>query len=127
MNEETIYHLTIEQAKAIYKGEFWNHAPFDKIMSQDYCNYIFDLAVNIGIAPAIKAVQRATWAVLKRWELIKDDGVMGDKTLAALSQCGFMIMPALRAERGAHYRAVVASHPEQAENLRGWYDRTYNR
>jgi lysozyme family protein len=125
VTDETIKNLTIEQAKLIYKGEFWAHAPFGKILNQEYANYIFDMSVNMGIAPAIKCTQRATWAVLKKWDILPDDGILGDKTLAAIQQCGFMIMPALRAERGAYYRAIISAYPEQIENLHNWYNRTY--
>lgn len=126
VTEDSIKNLTIEQAKLIYKGEFWDHAPFEKIMNQEYCNYIFDMAVNMGIAPAIKCVQRACWSVMKRWRNLADDGILGDKTLAAIAQCGFMISSPLRAERGAYYRSVVFNHPEQMDCLENWYDRTYN-
>jgi len=126
VDEQTIRNLTIDQAKNIYRGEFWDHAPFDRIINQEHCNFIFDMAVNMGIAPAIKCVQRACWAVMKKWEQITDDGILGDQTLAAIRQCGFLIMPPIRAERGSYYRSLVSNNPQLKEFLRGWYDRTYN-
>lgn len=126
ITEETMKALTLNQAKLIYKGEFWNHAPFQEIQNQDHCNYIFDMCVNFGISPAIKCVQRACWAVMKRWENLKEDGILGENTLLAIKICGVFIMPALRAERGCFYRMIVEKHPEQKEFLRGWYNRTYN-
>lgn len=125
VNEDTIRHLTLEQAKNIYRGEFWEHAPFERIMNQEHCNYVFDMAVNMGIAPAIKCVQRACWAVMKKWQLLIDDGILGEKTLAAIQQCGFLIMPPMRAERRGYYQAIIHNNPEQKEFLKGWYDRTY--
>lgn len=125
ITRETILHLTMQQAKNIYQGEFWKHAPFEKIMNQEYCNYIFDMAINMGIAPAIKCVQRACWAVMKKWEQLKDDGILGDKTIQAIQLCGFLIMPALRAERGNYYRAIIVHDPEQESNLKSWFNRTY--
>jgi len=126
VTDDTIRHLTPSQVSAIYKGEFWDHAPFDKIENQLHCNYIFDMAVNMGIAPAIKCVQRACWAIMKKWELLLDDGILGEKTLAAIKQCGFFIMPPMRAERGSYYRDIVEKYPQEKEFLKGWYDRTYN-
>lgn len=125
VTEETIRRLDIGQAKSLYHSEFWERAPFDQIVHQMHCNYIFDMAVNLGISPAIKCVQRACWAVMKKWELLPDDGILGENTLSSLRYCGFLIMPALRAERANHYRNIVNNHPEQKEFLRGWYDRTY--
>jgi lysozyme family protein len=126
-NEDTIKNLTIDQAKAIYRGEFWEQAPFEKISNQEYCNYIFDMAVNIGLAPAIKCVQRACWAVQRDWGHLKDDGILGLQTLAAIRVCGVFIMPALRAERANHYRLIINNHPEQKEFFNGWLNRTYGK
>lgn len=125
INEDTIRHLTVDQAKKIYRGEFWQHAPFDKIINQEHGNYIFDMVVNMGINPAIKCVQHAIWAVLKKWEMLEDDGIFGDKTITLLNQCGFLIMPALRAERACYYRALASQSEFNKELLHGRYNRTY--
>lgn len=125
-DEDQIRSLTLAQAYAIYHGEFWSQAPFNKIKNLEHCKYIFDMAINLGIAPAIKCVQRACWAVMRKWEELKDDGILGDKTLIAIDLCGHLIMPALRAERGNYYRNIVKAHPEQQEFLDGWYNRTYH-
>lgn len=126
VDQETIRHLTLEQAKAVYKGEFWDQVPLEKIINQIHCNYIFDMCVNMGIAPAIKCVQRALWAVVKEWQKIPDDGILGNQTLSLIKQCGFLIMPALRAERGSYYRFLTYEHPQEKEFLHGWYNRTYH-
>jgi lysozyme family protein len=121
---QTIIELTLEQAKKIYKGEFWDCAPFDKISNQEHANYIFDMAVSIGIAPAIKCLQRACWSVIKKRDLI-DDGILGDKTLATLKVCGFLIMPAMRSERAGYYRLVVQHSTDEKEFIDGWLTRAY--
>lgn len=126
VSEDTIRNLTINQAKQLYYFQFWLHAPFSQILYQEHANYLFDMAVNLGIAPAIKCIQRACWAVMKKWELLHDDGILGSNTLAAIEKCGFLLLPALRAERGNYYRNIVNRDPEQMEFLKGWYDRTYN-
>lgn len=123
---DTIKNLTHDQAKAIYKGEFWDHAPFESIMRQVHANYIFDMAVNMGISPAIKCVQRACWSVLKRWELLPDDGILGQQTLSMINQSGIFLLPPIRAERGNYYLRLVEKQPENKEFLNGWYNRTYN-
>lgn len=125
--KETIINLTKEQAIAIYRGEFWEHAPFEAIANQEYCNYIFDMAVNMGIANAIKCVQRATWAVMRRPSELLDDGILGTKTIAAIAYCGFFLMAPLRAERAAYYRSLIAHDVTQKDFLHGWYDRTYRK
>lgn len=130
INGEDIKNLTIEQAKSIYYGEFWLHAPFEKIINQDLCNYIFDMAVNMGISPAIKCLQRACWAVMHDMYILVDDGILGEKTLHIVND--FLgkfpeLLSALRAERARYYRAIVASRPEQKIFLKGWLARTYRK
>lgn len=126
IDEQTIRDLKPEQARQIYYFQFWLHARFADIESQDQANYLFDMAINLGIAPAVKCIQRAIWAVMKRWDLLVDDGILGDKTLAALHKCGFLLMPALRAERANYYRNIVNLHPDQKEFFDGWLNRTYS-
>lgn len=122
--DDTIRDLSIDKAKEIYRGEFWNAASFEKIGNQEQANYIFDTAVNMGIAPAIKCVQRAVWSVMKRRE-IQDDGILGVQTLAGIQRCGFLLMPAMRSERAGYYRLTVAHDAQQDANLQGWLNRAY--
>lgn len=124
VTEQTIRDLTIEQAKRIYFNEFWVNAPFEKIGNQEHCNYIFDMAINMGVAPAIKCVQRACWSVMKKRDLI-DDGILGEKTLKAIQMCGFMIMPPMRSERAGYYRLIVQHSPDEKEFINGWLNRAY--
>lgn len=124
INEDTVRFLSLDQAKAIYKGEFWDQAPFEHIRNEDHCRYIFDMAVNMGIAPAIKCVQRASWAVMKRRELI-DDGILGNKTLSMIERCGFLMMPAMRSERAGYYRLVAQNDSSQDDFINGWLKRAY--
>lgn len=122
---DDIRHLTVEQAKALYLNEFWNHAPFGKINSQNTVNAVFDHAVNAGISPAIKCLQRACWAVMKTKGIPVDDGVLGNITLNIVNQCVFYILPALRAERAAYYRALAEKNSEMKVFLEGWLARAY--
>lgn len=124
VTEQTIRDLTEQQAKDILYGEFWQHARFSEIKNQEQCNYIFDMAVNSGIAQAIKCAQRACWACMKRRALV-DDGILGDKTLMTINMCGFLLMPALRSERAGYYRLITQSNPENHVFLQGWLKRAY--
>lgn len=124
VSEQTIRDLTLDQAKKIYRGEFWEQAPFEKIGNQDHANYIFDMAINMGVAPAIKCVQRACWAVMRKRDLI-DDGILGSKTLDAIQRCGFLVAPAMRSERAGYYRVLVAQDEQQKQFIQGWLNRAY--
>lgn len=124
VTEDTIKELNINQAKKIYYNEFWIHAPFDKINNPDVVSYIFDAAINMGISPAIKCLQRAVWSVMKD-RCIVDDGILGDETLAIVNRCDFLLLVALRSERAGYYRLVAQMDIEHSHNLNGWLNRAY--
>jgi lysozyme family protein len=124
INEQTIIELKQYQASDIYHGEFWSHAPFEKIGNQEVANFVFDMAINMGISPAIKCLQRALWSVRKRRDLV-DDGILGEKTLSAIQLCGFLVLPAMRSERAGYYRLIAQNNVEEQNNLNGWLRRAY--
>lgn len=119
VTDDTIRNMDKNLAVKIYKIFFWDIAPFYRIANQLHCNYIFDMSVDQGLAPAIKCVQHAIWAVSKQ-NLLAADGILGDKTIAGIKLCGFMLMPALRAERANYYRSL-----DKKEFIEGWLRRTY--
>lgn len=70
-----IKNLTLPQAKAIYRLDFWGAAKCDSL--PDAIRFdVFDMAVNSGVSKAIKTIQTA----LK----VKADGIIGRNTLAAI-------------------------------------------
>ena len=125
INGDTIRELTIAQAKALYKGEFWDHAPFQTINNQQNANFIFDMAVNMGISPAIKCAQRACCAVMKRRAALVDDGVLGNGTIEMINHCGPYLLPAMRSERAGEYRMIAVINPGEKDELEGWLTRSY--
>jgi lysozyme family protein len=120
-----LINLSLDQAKALYKGEFWDHAPFHDISNQNAVNFIFDMAVNMGISPAIKCAQRACWSVMKKRGIIEDDGILGNETLSLINQCGVYLLPAMRSERAGYYKIIVEHNPAQKEFIDGWLNRSY--
>jgi|TARA_R110000824_G_scaffold13070_1_gene57023 lysozyme family protein len=69
--------VTIEDAQAIYKKDYW--AKIRAIELPKIIRYsVFDAAVNAGNRQAILWLQRSAG--------VKDDGVLGPKTLAAVRQ-----------------------------------------
>lgn len=121
----TVKLLTNEQISALYRGEIWDTALFLKIMNQALCNYIFDMCVNHGMDQGIKLTQRAIWACQKRRDFIRDDGILGSRTIQAINQCSFMLQVAMQAQRDGFYRRLVAVDPSRKEYLNGWLNRCY--
>ena len=69
--------LTLGQAKAIYRRDYWIPAGCDRAPEPLRFD-LLDMAVNSGVKVAIRTLQRALG--------IGDDGLIGPTTLSALSQ-----------------------------------------
>lgn len=67
--------LTREQAKALYKRDYWDRAQCDQLPPA-VAFQVFDTAVNSGIGQAIRFLQRAVG--------VADDGQVGPLTIAAV-------------------------------------------
>jgi len=72
-----IENITLQQAKDIYKRDWWDkcgaHALHSAIVFQ-----VWDFGINAGLKRAVIALQRAAG--------VHDDGILGPKTLQAVSQ-----------------------------------------
>lgn len=74
-----IRNLTLEQAKAIYRKDFWTKVHADKL-PDGVVWQLFDFAVSSGIETAIRLYQRALG--------VADDGHFGPVSLQASLQLG---------------------------------------
>lgn len=126
VTEKSIIDLTKDQAIRLYKSEFWDKAPFEKIMNPQLGKYIFDMAIHHGINRATKITQRACCAAQKMKDYVKDDGVFGSKTLSAVNYASFMLIPALISGRTGFMRQLVAVKPQLAVFLDGWITRAFD-
>jgi lysozyme family protein len=73
--EEDIKNLTLERAKAIYRRDYWDVIHADEL-PKHVRFAVFDAAVNSGVRAAVQWLQRAVG--------VKDDGMIGHKTLSAV-------------------------------------------
>ena len=72
-----IANLTPDQAKAIYKRDYWQRARCDEL-PPPLAFQVFDTAVNSGIGQAIRFLQRAVG--------VADDGQIGPLTMNAVKR-----------------------------------------
>ena len=70
-----IKNLTREQAKEIYRADFWERGRMDEY-DPAIAFQVFDIAVNSGIETAVRMLQRAAG--------VADDGHIGPVTVAAI-------------------------------------------
>lgn len=73
-----IENLTLEQAESIYYTDWWAPMQLDSMLPAIQYQ-LFDTAINHGMRTASKMLQRAVQ--------VKDDGVIGPKTIAAVTGC----------------------------------------
>ena len=72
-----ILRLTEDEAKAIYKRDYWDKLRTDEI-PEELAICLFDAAVNMGRDKAVRLLQRACG--------VAQDGVMGGNTIAAANR-----------------------------------------
>lgn len=116
--------LTRAQAVEIYYRDWWLRFDFSRLPETAGAK-VFDLAVNIGPANAVRCLQRASRACGHR---LDDDGALGPRTLAAVFAADRnALLAALRSEAAGYYRALAISKGRGTadEFLAGWLKRAY--
>lgn len=105
---EDIRGMTLERAKTIYARDFWGPAGCAAV--PDALRFdLFDMAVNAGVKPAVKALQASCGETV--------DGILGPLTVQAL---GTMPAPRLIARFNGHRLEHMASLSTWPAFGRGW-------
>lgn len=118
-----IKNLTLEQAKEIYKRDFWDIGKFNDIKDGRISTKLFDLSVNMGLLQANKIMQRALRALGFN---LKEDGIIGSATLGAINGSdSSKLIIAIRSEAAGFYRLLASKHAPQNVFLNGWLTRAY--
>jgi len=102
--------LTLDDAKAIYRRDYWNPIRGDELPSGLDLT-LFDSAINQGPVTAIQLLQQALH--------IADDGIIGPKTLNLASTAMPNLLDDFAAERAIRYEF----NRNEATFGRGWYRR----
>ena len=100
--------LTLEQAKAIYRRDWWDKIHADQLPGA-VAFQLWDFAVNAGIARAVISLQRAVG--------VADDGKLGPRTLAAVNA---MPVPDVLARFNAERLEFYASLSTWPTYGKGW-------
>ena len=111
-----IANLTEDQAKAIYKTDFWDALKLDQIIDSSVASAIFDTAVNFGQPKAIRIIQGIAGVTV--------DGIIGPKTLTAINSATAPIFIAMLVLSRIEHRVDVCLHdPSQKTFIIGWLRR----
>lgn len=122
----------LELAAAFYRGRFWDTLRGDDIPSQAVANELFDTGVNMHPTVPGRFLQETLNLMNnrgKRWPEIKEDGWIGEATLAALRAAlarGYegVLVKQLNHLQGAKYAALARANPRLEEFFIGWLART---
>ena len=112
-----IKNLTIEQAKEIYKKDYWDKNRIESL-PQELWHIFFYMCVNMGRRTAVKILQRAA---VNKGKDIEVDGGLGPKTIAALKG---VELDRVRAYRVKYYVDLITNKPEQEKFYLGWFRRS---
>lgn len=85
--------LTRDQAKEIFRQDYWDPVQGDDIRSQEIATELVEMAFNTGIPAAVHTAQSATNDVLKRAGdtfRLAVDGIFGPQTLKGLNRIAGM-------------------------------------
>jgi lysozyme family protein len=123
---DTIAKLMISErgpeVEDFYRAHFWNQW-YAQLTSDDLCKRVFDFAVNAGSVAAVRCLQRACNSFPIQVPLIEDGG-WGPLTVAKVNILDpDILVAAFQQARIAHYKAIVAANPEDAQYLSGWLAR----
>lgn len=126
--------LTIEQAAAIYKSQYWNTLRLDQVaaMAENIAVEMFDTAVNQGVGKAGEFLQRALNAFNRQQKDYPDltvDGVIGPMTIDALhaylrkrgEEGEKVLFRAMNALQGARYIEISESRQQNEAFTYGWF------
>ena len=107
--------ITVEDATNIMKKNYWDRWKADQIKNQAVANTLVDWVWGSG-AWGIKIPQRILG--------VKDDGIVGDKTIEALNkQNQNKFLEKLYLARFNFLDGIVASNPSQKRFIKGWKNR----
>lgn len=113
--KEALKTLTEEQAKIIYKRQFWDKMRGDEINDQQVANIIFDGFVNAGTS---------TLKIAQKEAATEADGVFGPHTIARINASnGKILFEGIKDARIRYYYMIAERREQNKKFLAGWLNR----
>ena len=143
----------LKQAEEILRRDYWEPMRLSEVHNQNVANKIFDMAVNMGVHQAGVYAQRAANGLITAQVALpsadgsakdigvgrnpyadlrplvpmfrlEEDGVLGEKSLAAINSFDPIAYYQLLCDLSRqHYIHVASITPAQSANLQGWLKR----
>lgn len=115
----------LAEAADVFKYDYFMHLSGYTLADQDVVNKFCDFAFNEGISEATKIIQRAVNEINPdRLPPLTVDGLPGARTIAAINACEpERLLPAMKEQAIAFYRALAVDHPQFVGDLDAWITR----
>ncbi|MDY0747384.1 glycosyl hydrolase 108 family protein [Paucibacter sp. R3-3] len=108
--------LSEDQAREIYRRDYWNAVKGDDIVSQAVAENLFDSAVNLGVGRAVRLAQLTVG--------VAQDGVPGTDTITAINQAPpDRFVADFTLAKIARYVGICNKDRSQSKFLLGWLNR----
>lgn len=121
VDADDIQRMTVDNAKGIYRDQWWDRHGYGAIASQDLATKVFDLAVNMGPRRAHRLLQAALNNLGHR---LAQDGVLGPKTFAAIGRVEpDRLLGEFRCQAVEFYLDLIRRNPQREHFRRGWLRR----
>jgi lysozyme family protein len=112
-----IANLTEDDAKVIYKRDYWDRVRGDNIKSQVVAESIFDTCVNMGVRTGSRLAQTAAG-------ITPADGIIGLASVNTLNvRDQDLFTSAYTIVKIARYAHICKRNPSQKKYLLGWINR----
>lgn len=113
--------LTEEQAREIYRRDWWDEYGYDRIEDPELAARVMDLAVNMGPHRAHRLLQKA---LCDAGCPVDVDGWLGPGTVDAVNRhpVPALVLAHLKLRALRRY-AFIAEHPSRRKYLLGWVRR----
>lgn len=123
---EDIPNLTLSQAKAIYKRDYWDTLKLDEVNNETLQEKLFDMAVNMGVETATLILQRSV-NFLQSEDQIDEDGILGHQTLQWahywLQKNDLAFWITLKSFRFMRYYEIISHNPGLRKYRFSWLSR----
>lgn len=118
----SIKNLTVGQARAIYKQDYWDKLRLDKVTSPGIAKELFDTGINMGVTKAIFILQESLNYL---GHTLKIDGIIGPVTLGSVNKYKYPkdLLKVLNGVQFMYYYNIVKKNPNQKVFSRGWLKR----
>lgn len=128
VDADDIRHLSLDQAKLIYKKEFWDRYNY-RLFPENVAIKLLDTSVNMGPSQSHKILQQALWG---HGYQVAVDGVLGAQSRSAVDAifqsnrlATNVLLPTMRVLQHAYYNRLIEKNPKLAAFNGGWTKRAY--